>query len=426
MTVQNSDCSANVNSSASLRTEYPLACTTWGEEEIESVVKVLESGRHTMGDRVRLFESAVASRFGSKHAIMVNSGSSANLLAVAAQMHRGESPLQKGDEVLVPAVSWATTYFPVSQHGLRLRFVDIDKDTLNLDTSLLEDAITPRTRALLAVNLLGNPNDFDVLRSFCQRHDLILLEDNCESMGATYMSRHTGTFGECSTMSTFFSHHICTMEGGLVLTDDEELAQIVTCLRAHGWTRELPEQNHVFDKTGDPFDDLFRFVLPGYNLRPLEIEAAVGIVQLRKLDNMLAERRKNAALFKEIFANREYVSTQMTTGESSWFGFAMILQEELAGKRAEVVQALTAAGIECRPIVAGNFARNPVVHKLDHSIHGTLDAADKIHKDGFFVGNHHYDISNELELLLDVLDSTAQQAACSSANAASGQNRRIA
>jgi len=212
-------------------------------------------------------------------------------------------------------------------------------------------------------------------------------------------------------MSTFFSHHICTMEGGLVLTDDEELAQIVTSLRAHGWTRELPERNHVFDKTGDPFEDLFRFVLPGYNVRPLEMEAAVGVVQLRKLDHMLAERRTNAALFKELFADRNYVSTQTPVGESSWFGFALTLQERLTGRRHEVVEALRAAGIECRPIVAGNFTRNPVIDKLDHSIHGTLDSADKIHEDGFFVGNHHYDISRELELLQDVLDSVAYPSA---------------
>src|SRR5438067_5679038 len=196
--------------------KYPLSISTWDGQELEAIQSVCDSGRFTMGERVRLFEREFASFFGSQYAVMVNSGSSANLLAVASQFFVKNNPLRRGDEVLVPAVSWSTTYHPLQQYGLTLKFVDVDLETLNIDTDLLESAITPKTRAIFAVNLLGNPNRFDRVMQICQKYDLILLEDNCESMGARFQNRFAGTFGRCGTFSTFFSHHICTMEGGLV------------------------------------------------------------------------------------------------------------------------------------------------------------------------------------------------------------------
>ncbi len=235
-----------------------------------------------MGAEVAAFEQEFAAFTGSQHAVMVNSGSSANLLMVAASTFRRRGRrLQRGDEVLVPAVSWATTYFPLSQHGLVLRFVDIDPQTLNFDLAALEAAVTPRTAAVMAVNLLGNPNDFAVLQALARRHDLVLLEDNCESLGASFEGRQAGTFGLAGSFSFFFSHHMSTMEGGMVVTDDQELYELMLSLRAHGWTRNLPTENLVTGrKSDDPFVESFRFVLPGYNLRPLEMEAAVGREQL--------------------------------------------------------------------------------------------------------------------------------------------------
>ena len=257
---------------------YPLASSTWNHREIEAIGSVLGSGRYTMGSRVKEFEEQFADHFGARHAVMVNSGSSANLLAVAAMRYRNDA-LQPGQEVIVPSVSWGTTYYPLHQYGLRLNFVDVDLDTLNMDLDAVEEAITSGTRAIFAVNLLGAPNDFNRLREICAKWDLILLEDNCESMGATYDGKYAGTFGICGTFSTFFSHHICTMEGGVILTDDEEVFQIITSLRAHGWTRELPADSFVHKKSDDPFYETFRFVLPGYNVRPLEISAAAGLAQ---------------------------------------------------------------------------------------------------------------------------------------------------
>ena len=386
---------------------YPLASPTWDDLEIEAVNSVARSGRYTMGPNVKEFQERFAAYIGARYAVMVNSGSSANLLAVAALRYRSSKPLKLGDEVIVPAVSWGTTYFPLHQYGLKLRFVDVDIDTLNMDLDAAEGAITPRTRAIFAVNLLGAPNDFNRLRDLCARHDLILMEDNCESMGATYEGKHAGTFGVCGTFSTFFSHHICTMEGGVVVTDDEEMCQIVTSLRAHGWTRELPDDNHVCSKESDPFREMYRFVLPGYNVRPLEISAAVGLRQLDKLDGLLSARRKNARRFVELFGDLDYVRIQKPLGDSSWFGFALILHGPLLGQRDRVVQCLTEAGVECRPIVAGDFTKNPVIQYFDYEIHGELKNAERVDKDGFFVGNHHYDISEELYGLKELLDGCA-------------------
>ncbi|GEA89971.1 DegT/DnrJ/EryC1/StrS family aminotransferase [Cellulomonas cellasea] len=383
---------------------FPLATSTWDDAELAALQSVIAGGRFTMGPLVAEFERLAAEAFGSQHAVMVNSGSSANLLAVAAAVLDPRIDLNPGDEVLVPAVSWATTYYPLHQYGLRLKFVDIDVDTLNMDLDLAEQAIGPRTKGVFAVNLLGNPNDFARLTALAQQHGLVLLEDNCESLGARFEERSAGTFGLMGTLSSFFSHHISTMEGGLVLTDDEPLHQMLVSLRAHGWTRELPVDNHVHPKTGDAFDDLFRFVLPGYNVRPLEMSGALGIHQLAKAPGLIAGRRENAAYFLEVMASLAGdVRVQRETGESSWFGFSLVLEGALAGRRREVVAAFAEAGIEARPIVAGNFTKNPVMRHLDTVVPDELPAADTIDANGLFVGNHHFPIRPALDLLRDTL-----------------------
>jgi CDP-6-deoxy-D-xylo-4-hexulose-3-dehydrase len=361
-----------------------------------------------MGPEVRAFENAFAELFGTRHAVMVNSGSSANLLAIAALVYHPERLLKPGDEVIVPAVSWGTTYFPIHQLGLSMRFVDVDRDTLNLDLNLLEEAITPRTRAVFAVNLLGNPCDFDQLVEICTRNGLVLLEDNCESMGATYRGKQAGTFGVSNTFSTFFSHHISTMEGGVVATDDERLYHVLMSLRAHGWMRDQPSHSHLKADV-DPFMQLFRFVLPGYNLRPLEMSGAIGQAQLAKLPAMIDARRQNADLFRSLFEGVADVRLQRETGRSSWFGFALLLQGRLAGRRSELVGRLTGADIECRPIVAGNFVANSVISHLDHSLGSRLAVAEDIDVNGLFLGNHHYPIAREMEMARDIVAALASE-----------------
>lgn len=386
---------------------YPLATSTWDDAEYAALHRVIDNGRFTNGPLVREFESSFATHFGAQHAVMVNSGSSANLIAIAAAVLDPRIDLNRGDEVIVPAVSWPTTYYPLAQYGLRPRFVDIDISTLNVDLDLLEDAVGPQTKAIFAVNLLGNPNDLARLRTISARHDLVLLEDNCESLGAVVDGINAGTAGLAGTFSSFFSHHISTMEGGVVLTDDEQLYQEMISLRSHGWTRELPERNLVHDKSGEPWDDLFRFVLPGYNVRPLEMEGALGLEQLKKVPSLIAGRRANAAYFAQRFSEIPDIRIQRETGESSWFGFSMILEGRLAGRRAELVRAFEMAGVESRPIVAGNFTRNPVMRHLDAVVPDHLPAADKVDRDGLFVGNHHYPVQDGIDLVADTVARVA-------------------
>lgn len=386
------------------KNRYELASSTWDDTELQAMQNVIQSGKFTMGERVREFETQFAAHVGAKYAVMVNSGSSANLVLVNALKYHSKFNLSPEDEIIVPAVSWSTTYYPVTQSGFVLRFVDIDRRNLNIDVSQIEAAITPKTKAIFAVNLLGNPVDWEALNQIAERHNLILLEDNCESLGGIFQGKSLGTFGLGGTFSTFFSHHMSTMEGGLVCTDDEELMQIMKSLRAHGWTRDLPSHNHVFNKTGAAWDDHFRFVLPGFNLRPLEIEAAIGLEQLKKLNSFISVRRTNAKLFSDLMSEFTDIEIQTELGESSWFGFSMVLTGKLSGKRQALVEQLTESGIESRPIVAGNFTRNPVISHLPHSIHGDLSAADQIHEDGLFVGNHHFDLRAELALLRQTLN----------------------
>ena len=355
-----------------------------------------------MGSRVRRFEEEFADYSGTRFAVMVNSGSSANLLMAAALSHTTNATikLSRGDEVIVPAVSWSTTYFPLAQYGLRLRFVDINVETLNYDLGALADAVTPDTRAIMVVNLLGNPNDFAVLRNIAERHDLFLIEDNCESLGARFGGRLTGTFGVMGSYSFFYSHHMSTMEGGMVTTDDEELYHVMLCLRAHGWTRNLPKQNRVTGlKSDDPFEESFRFVLPGYNLRPLEMEAAIGSQQLRKLPAFIHQRRENATLVRLALDGHPELMLQREVGTSSWFGFSLVIRQGSQLKRSTLLERLESLGFECRPIVTGNFAKNPVVKLFDHTIPFELRNADHIDASGLFIGNHHFPMQEAYEAL---------------------------
>lgn len=384
---------------------YPLANSAWDEAEIAAIQSVVQSGMYSMNVKVAAFEEAFADFCGSRYCVMVNSGSSANLLMVAALRYRKEKPLLPGAEVIVPAVSWSTSYYPLYQYGLKLKFVDIDPDTLNYDLPSLKTAIGSATGAIMAVNLLGNPNDFAAIKAAIRGRDIILIEDNCESMGAVYCGRQAGTFGLMGSFSAFFSHHISTMEGGMVVTDDEELYHILLSLRAHGWTRNLPKENRVTTpKSDDAFVESFRFVLPGYNVRPLEMSGAIGLEQLKKLPSILRGRRANAERFLDLVSNYPFIRPQREIGQSSWFGFSMVLEPDSRVTRAKLIRSLAESEVEVRPIVAGNFAKNEVVRYFEYAIHRTLDHADLIDRAGLFVGNHHYPLGGEFEALREALD----------------------
>lgn len=388
-------------------TNYSLASSTWDEYEYAAIQRVIDSDMFTMGKEVARYEKDFSKYFGSKYAVMVSSGSTANLLMIAALFFTKNSKykLQRGDEVIVPAVSWSTTYFPLQQYGLKVKFVDIDRNTLNMDLHKLEGAITNKTKAILSVNLLGNPNDYTRMKEIVDGRDIFILEDNCESMGATLNGKQAGTFGLIGTFSSFFSHHIATMEGGCIVTDDEELYHILLCIRAHGWTRNLPEFNHVSgQKSEDPFEESFKFMLPGYNARPLEMSGALGVEQLKKLPSFIDTRRENAQLFQNLFSNHPYLEIQKETGQSSWFGFSLVIKEGAPFNRAELVEILTANGVECRPIVTGNFLKNEqVLEYFDYEVSGSLENSEYIDEYGLFVGNHQNDIRKEIELLSQVI-----------------------
>ena len=386
---------------------YPLSSDTWDENEVNAINRVVESNRYTMGKEVREFEEQFADFMGSKHAIMTNSGSSANLIAIAAMAlhpklhkprHSGKRP-----NIIVPTVSWSTTYFPVHQWGFDLKFVDVDLLDFNISVNGVMNAIDDATVGVFAVNLLGSAARLEQLKAICDVKGIVLLEDNCESLGAKLADgRHTGTIGKMGTFSFFFSHHMQTMEGGMVLTDDDDLVDYLRSLRAHGWVRDM--QFGSFETTGDPFTDSFNFVLPGYCVRPLEFSGATGKEQLKKWPSMLEQRRANALVAKEVL-NTDKVRLQTEWGQSSWFGFGMTLTGSLEGRRSEVITKLTDLGVECRPIVAGNFMKNPVIELMNCI---TCDApnADYIDTNGFFIGNDCVDLKNKIEAVAEVINNT--------------------
>jgi CDP-6-deoxy-D-xylo-4-hexulose-3-dehydrase len=382
---------------------YSLASSTWGNEEVSVSTNILESGNLTMGKEVREFEEMFAKYIGTKYAVMFNSGSSANLAIFAALKYVSNSRMRDGDHVIVPAVSWSTTYYPINQAGYVLDFVDIDLDTLNIDVDLVEKNITSKTKAIATVNLLGNPSNLVSLENLAKKHNLYLIEDNCESLGASLNGRMAGSYGDMSSHSFFYSHHICTMEGGMVNTNSKELMETLVSIRAHGWTRGLEPENSVHPLSNNEWEDLFRFVLPGYNLRPIEISGAIGKVQMQKFPKFLENRRLNAEYFVDLMRNLPNYRIQKENGTSSWFGFSLILQGSLSGLRSDLIKYLARNGVITRPIVAGNFTLNPVMKHLNYNTLSSLDNANLVHDSGFFIGNHHFDVRKKIEDVYSML-----------------------
>ena len=383
---------------------YELAVDTWGDEERAAIQGVLDSGQFTMGSKVAEFESSFAEYFGRKHAVMVNSGSSANLIGIASLFFRSENPLKRGDEVIVPAISWSTTYAPLQQYGLKLKFIDVELESLNLDVRQLDQALSNKTRMIIGVNILGNPAKLDVIKSFADKHGLIFFEDNCESMDAELNGIKAGSYGHLGTFSTFFSHHISTVEGGIFTTDCDELNAIARSIRAHGWTRDLPENKPLVLLGKDSFDEEYRFIFPGYNVRPQELNAAIGIVQLRKLPDMTRVRRKNHQHFQEAFSDSEHFIIQKENGISSSFSFSMIINPSSKIDRNELFKVLNEEGIKFRMITGGCFPRHDAIRYFDYEIVGELENSNLAHDRGFFVGNQPFDIRDKIDKLSSLMN----------------------
>ena len=380
--------------------KFPLSISTFGDEEEVAVREVIRTKNFTMGENVRIFENNFSNYIGSRFSIMVNSGSSANLLMIAALAYSKNYKLQPGDEIIVPATGWSTSYYPLLQYGLKIKFVDIDLFTLNYNLDDLYEAISKNTKAILVVNVLGNPNDFSRIHEIISGNNLIVIEDNCESLGATFSGKMAGTFGLMGSFSFFHSHHISTMEGGMVVTDDRELYHILLSLRAHGWTRDLPDDSLIIDKKGiDSFYEPYRFVLPGYNLRPTEIQGAIGIQQFKRLPGFIDYRRQNANLLTDLMKNHEDLIIQEEIDCSSWFAFSLIIKPESKLTRAHLMNQLNALGFEYRPILTGNFAKQAVLKYFDYQIHDKLKNADYLHEKGLYIGNYPYEMKDAFNCL---------------------------
>jgi CDP-6-deoxy-D-xylo-4-hexulose-3-dehydrase len=385
-------------------TRIPLSVPTYGVEEVVEALDSLVTTWVTMGKKVRAFERLFAEYLGVGHALMVNSGSSANLLALSALANPArEEPLRLGDEVITPAVTWATTVFPILNVGAVPVLVDVELESYNLDPDAVERAITPRTRAILLVHLLGNPCEMDHLQDIARSHNLYLVEDACEAHGAEYHHRKVGTFGHLSTFSFFFSHHISTIEGGMVITGDEPLAELCRALRAFGWVRDLKDREEL-SRQHQEIDPRFLFVNSGFNLRPTEIQGAFGIHQIGRLEAFIQGRRDNAAYWTETLGEFEdylILPRERPGTRHVWFGYPVTVRPEAPFSRRDLVRFLEDRGLETRPIMAGNMAEQPAMRLYPHRTVGSLANAHLIMRQSFFFGNHQGIGTEEREAVVD-------------------------
>lgn len=382
--------------------QYRLAADTLGRAEINVAKSVLDSGRLTMGARVRRFEEEFAEWIGAKHAVMVNSGSSANLLIVDALLRssRGSPRLAPRDEVLVPGLAWPTTAWPLGQLGLVPVFVDVEHDTLAIDLKSAEEALSPKTRGMFLIHPLGRAVDLTRYAEFCAAHDLELLEDCCESLGAHWSGLHVGTSGIASSFSFYFSHHISTIEGGMIVTQEPALADDLRGLRAHGWIRDRSDAGDWMARYPE-FDPRFLFATMGYNLRPTEIQGSIGSEQLGRLDDMLAARDElarsvhsllsNSAPWLQLIGSETLGSATPTDRRArthSWMTLPLRLGPTAPVSRDAVVRYLETNGVETRPIIAGNLARHPAAAQVPHRAPAEMPVCDALLRDTFMIGCH--------------------------------------
>ena len=377
----------------------PLASNGLTNRQIADAIEVLESGDLTMGRRVAQFEQAMAQYVGAKHFVMMNSGSSANLALVESLLRpaSGNPELSRGDEVLVPAIAWPTTVWPLVQLGLVPTFVDVDEGTLAIDLVAAEKAVesSPRVRGMFPIHPLGFGIEAHKLGAFCEKHNLVLINDVCESLGSFPSGKHAGSSGLGSTFSFYFSHHITTMEGGGVATNHDSVADNLRSIRSHGWSRDRSDREE-WDSKSLVSDKHFNFVSAGYNLRPMEIQAAMGISELTALDSYIARRREIA---KAVSGAISSIGLGVIGGDTfgdrqgighSWMHIPIRL-EDSRYSAADLRRELSRRGVENRPVLTGNFLRQPVASSY---LRGSgrpdqFPAADRIASNAFLVSSHH-------------------------------------
>jgi len=372
---------------------YPLTEDLFQEDDIECAIKVIKSKKMTMGNHVDEFEKMFSKFIGSKYAVFVNSGSSANLLALATVTNfLRPNKIEKYSEVLVPVVCWSTSVFPIYQMNLVPVFVDVDPLTLNMDLNDMEKKITSNTRAIMAVHILGNCTNMSKLIEIAKKYNLEIIEDTCESLGSKYDGKYLGTFGSMGTYSFYYSHHITTIEGGMIVCNDDKDYEILKCLRSHGWIRHLENKDEYINKYKN-IDPRYLFINLGYNLRSTDLNASIGISQLKKIDIFNGNRKYNFNKIKQEllthskYNDQFYIPTDIDNGDIVWFALCLILKEKYENNYFEYINYLTNNNIENRPVVTGNILKQPVIQYLSNTQDpNEFTGGNIIHNRGIYIG----------------------------------------
>ena len=375
---------------------YPLAHATYGSHEVAAALLAMLRRKTSMWETTRSFEQAfVGHQFPDRtdlDAVMVNSGSSADLLCAFVARPESLDLMPAGSEVLVPAVTWSTHLWSIMMAGYKPVLVDVDPLTFNID---LEDAgrkVTTRTRGLFLVHLMGFPMDMGSIERFVEEHDLCLMEDCCESLGASWGDKKVGQFGKVASFSFFFSHHMTTMEGGIIVAPHEFIEEL-RLLRAHGWSRGVTSNSKAEFSTLDGIDPRYRFEGWGFNVRPTELNAAFGLQQLVRLDSLNDNRQRNYDVIRS-FVSDECPGVTFPElpplGRANPFAVAFTCPP---GWRQPMQNHLESMGVETRSLVAGNLGRHPAAKRLGLEWSG-LDGADRLHFDGMYIGLHASDDSS--------------------------------
>jgi len=372
---------------------YPLLNNAISDSDIQKGIEVLKSKQLTMSKITRKFEKEFASYIGSKFAVMVNSGSSANLLSVFASCNPLRNKrFKRDDEAIIPSICWSTSLWPLVQAGLKPVFADINKETLNIDIDSLESKITKKTKVLMMVHVLGLSTEMDKVRKLVKKYNLILIEDTCESLGTMYKNKFLGSFGDFGTYSFYYSHQITAGEGGMVVCNNREDYNLLMSLRSHGWSRGL-KMNLSKYKKYKGVDKKFMFINSGFNLRPTEIQAAIGFNQFKRKNIFKHNRSKNREKIIKAFKKNSEWSNQFIfikenkNTKPSWFGMPILLNEEYKKKKKKFLESLDRIGIETRPIISGNFINQPSVdlYKLNEK-KDKFPNAQYVDDCGFFIG----------------------------------------
>ena len=316
------------------KTFYPLLENPFRKKDLDAATKVVKSGRITIGHNTKVFEKNFSNKIKSNYSLMVNSGSSANLLALQCLINPyRKKRLKYGDSVLVPTVCWSTSLWPIIQSGLKPVFVDVDPSTLNLDLKDLKKKITKKTKALVLVHVLGNSTNMDELINLLKKNRIILIEDTCESLGSKYKNKYLGTFGDFSSFSFYSSHQISSGEGGMVCCKTAEDYEILKALRSHGWSRGLKNEKKI-SKRNKHLDSRFIFYNSGFNLRPTDVSAAIGLSQFKDMDKLIKMRNINRNLIVNSMKKNKKISNNFNFIEPnkhvkpSWFGIPILIKNK--------------------------------------------------------------------------------------------------